>query len=146
MLHFLTDDPDLPDDAPALDGLIVEVPDDQFGGDVGPGGFGPDGRMTTPLDGLAGLFVFLFVLAAIASIVVGVRKFRILRDAGTDPFTVDAAVAAKVLKSEALSSVAPVARSIEDRLRELDDLRARDVITIDEHREARAAVLRGGGM
>ncbi|CAI9386682.1 SHOCT domain-containing protein [Microbacterium sp. T2.11-28] len=100
----------------------------------------------TGMGGFIGLFVVLFIGAAIFSAVVGIRKYRILRDAGTDPFTVDAAVAAKVLRSDVLrgsDEPATAPRSIEERLAELDGLLARGVITADEHREARAAVLRG---
>jgi len=100
----------------------------------------------TGMEGFVGLFFLLFVGVAIFSAVVGIRKYRILRDAGTDPFTVDAAVAAKVLTSDVLRGSderATAERSIEERLAELDGLRARGVITADEHREARAAVLRG---
>jgi len=96
----------------------------------------------------------VIIAVAVFGIVVAVRKHRILKDAGVDPFTVDAAIAAKVLRSDAFSSSTrtpspePAAEpapapTIEMRLAELDDLRSRGVITEDEHREARAAVLRG---
>lgn len=94
----------------------------------------------------------MIIAVAVFGIVVAVRKHRILKDAGVDPFTVDAAIAAKVLRSDAFSSstrtpspepAAEPAPTIEMRLAELDDLRSRGVITEDEHREARAAVLRG---
>lgn len=123
--------------------------------DVGGGsdgvGFGPD-FVTPGMDmnagfvGFFGLVLLLVVAGVIFSVVVGVRKYRILKDAGADPFTVDAAVAAKVLRSDVLrpsSTDVPATRSLEERLRELDDLFARGVITEDEHREARAAALRG---
>jgi len=94
----------------------------------------------------------VIIAVAVFGIVVAVRKHRILKDAGVDPFTVDAAIAAKVLRSDAFSSSTRTpspepspepALTIEMRLAELDDLRSRGVITEDEHREARAAVLRG---
>lgn len=90
----------------------------------------------------------MIIAVAVFGIVVAVRKHRILKDAGVDPFTVDAAIAAKVLRSDAFSSSTRTpspepAPTIEMRLAELDDLRSRGVITEDEHREARAAVLRG---
>lgn len=131
MIHFRTDDLGFGDGTSGFGGPDV----------YGPGPYGP-GDMATGMEGIGGLFLFLFVIAAIVSIIVGIRKFRILRRAGTDPFTVDAAVAAKVLQSDLLAGGRPV-RSIEERLRELDGLRARGVITEEEHRDARAAVLRG---
>jgi len=41
------------------------------------------------------------------------------------------------------ANAAPGPRSIEQRLAELDDLRTRGVISDDEHRDARAAILKG---
>jgi hypothetical protein len=113
----------------------ADLPDDVVV--VGPG----MGAPSTGFEGFFALFVVLFVGAAIFSIVVGIRKYRILHEAGTDPFTADAAVAAKVLKSDMLNN--PAQRSVEERLTELDGLLARGVISAEEHREARAAVLRG---
>ncbi|WEK14697.1 MAG: SHOCT domain-containing protein [Candidatus Microbacterium phytovorans] len=114
--------------AELIDDIIIEPVDPTMGASAGFAGF-------------FGVVVLLMVIGVIFSAVVGYRKYRILRDAGTDPFTVDAALAAKVLKSDVLAAPA-AARSIEERLRELDDLLARGVITADEHREARAAALR----
>lgn len=113
----------------------LDLPDDVVG--VG----GPGMATSTGFEGFFALFLVLFVAAAIFSVAVGIRKYRILRDAGTDPFTVDAAVAAKVLKSDMLNT--PAERPTEERLAELDGLLARGVISADEHRDARAAILRG---
>lgn len=114
----------------------------------GPDVVTPGTDMTAGVEGLFGLVLVLFIGGAIFSAIVGFRKYRILKDAGADPFTVDAAVAAKVLRSDVLrpsGSQEPEApaRSLEERLKELDDLLARGIITPDEHREARAAALRG---
>ena len=132
---------------------------DDFGDSIDVGGIGSDGGgfgpdivtpgmgMSTGIEGFFGIVLLLIVGGAIFSVVVGVRKYRILKDAGADPFTVDAAVAAKVLRSDVLRPTSAEqgtgARSLEERLRELDDLFARGVISEDEHREARAAALRG---
>jgi hypothetical protein len=107
------------DDFP--DGVIVD-----------PGVGDPMMGMSTGMEGAFGLVLILVVAGVIFSI-------------GTDPFTVDAAVAAKVLKSDMLAppAASAPARSVEERLGELDDLFARGVISADEHREARAALLRG---
>ncbi|MDJ1113482.1 SHOCT domain-containing protein [Microbacterium dauci] len=92
-----------------------------------------------------GLVLVLVVAGIIVSIVVGFRKYRILKNAGIDPLTVDAAIAAKVLRSDALAErqQPTLEPSLEQRLLELDDLHARGVISDEEHREARAAALRG---
>lgn len=109
---------------------------------------GTGGSFSAAADGFAGLMGVVAVIIVGTIIfggVVALRKYRVLKDAGIDPLTVDATIAAKVINSDALSSRSqqPAVKSIEERLRELDDLRARFVITEDEYREARAAALRG---
>lgn len=113
----------------------------------------PGGEMFDPLGGAPGFMagfgvIFVVVMIAVAvvfviSIITAVRKYRVLKDAGVDPLTVDAAIAAKVLRSGALAEQAPASPppSTEQRLAELDDLRARGVISEEEHRAARAAAL-----
>ena len=118
--------------------------DDGF---FGPGMPGPDmGFIGGAFGVIFGLAVVIVIAVTVFVIVVAARKRRVLRDAGIDPYTVDAAIAAKVLRSDALSSSGSAGhapRSVEQRLAELDDLRARGVISEDEHREARAAILKG---
>ncbi|MDT3331016.1 SHOCT domain-containing protein [Microbacterium aquilitoris] len=133
--------------AHVLSAPVMPIPDDGDSGFFGPGMPGPDmGGAGDAFSAFFGLAVVLVIAGAVFSVVVAARKRRILRDAGIDPFTVDAAIAAKVLRSDLLAPSTPaaqVAPSIEKRLAELDDLRARGVISEDEHREARAAVLKG---
>ncbi|MFS0867106.1 SHOCT domain-containing protein [Microbacterium sp. 179-B 1A2 NHS] len=128
--------------------------DSGFGGPgYGSPGFDAPGFGDTGLGLFAGgmgiafvVFGILFVGALIVAIVVSVRKYRVLKDAGVDPTTVDAAIAAKLLTSDLSAprdAASPDRRSLEQRLAELDDLHARGVITADEHRDARAAALRG---
>lgn len=90
--------------------------------------------------------VVLAVVAGIAfSIFVAVRKYRVIKESGHDPLTVDAA---KVLNSDllrpgtAVDDAAP-ATSLEQRLAEVDGLHARGVISDDERAAARAAILAG---
>lgn len=131
------------------DGGVVVPPGVDDAGFIGPAGM--DG-MASGFSAVFGLILVLGIGATIFGLIVRARKYRILHDAGIDPLTVDAQIAAKVLRSDVLaptppeSAVAtpPPAASIEERLAELDDLRARGVISDDEHRDARAAVLRGG--
>lgn len=93
------------------------------------------------------VFGVLFVAALVFIIVSSVRRYRVLKDAGVDPLTVEAQIAAKVLQSDMLSPSRDAGgrddRPLEQRLAELDDLHARGVISADEHRDARAAALRG---
>lgn len=105
--------------------------------------------------GMAAGFSIVFTLAILAvvagiafSIFVAVRKYRVIKRSGHDPFTVDAAVAAKVLNSDllrpgtAVDDAAP-AKSLEQRLAEVDELHARGVISDGERVAARAAILAG---
>jgi uncharacterized membrane protein len=119
-----------------------DLPDGEF---IDPGMGDPVSGVASGMAGVMGLFAVIFVGIVVFGIVVAVRKYRVLKDAGIDPLAVDATIAAKVIKSGALApaSTATPAKTLEERLRELDDLRARGVITEDEHREARAAALRG---
>jgi hypothetical protein len=92
------------------------------------------------------LFAVIVVLGIGFSIYVGIRKYRIIKVAGHDPFTVDAALAAKVLNSDVLrpgaaaDSAAPV-KSLEQRLAEIDSLHESGVISAEERAAARAAIL-----
>lgn len=123
-----------------------------MGADDFPDGGFPDPSTGDSFSGLAngmagvmGVFAFIVVVIVAFGIFVAVRKYRVLKDAGIDPLAVDAEIAAKVIKSGALApaSAATPNKTLEERLRELDDLRAREVITEDEYRQARAAALRG---
>lgn len=103
----------------------------------------------------SGIFAVFFIIALIGlavSVYIGIRKYAVIKKAGHDPLTVDAALAAKVLNSDMLrpapgpglaaGDVAP-AKSLEERLSEIDDLHARQVISDDERTAARAAILGG---
>ena len=82
--------------------------------------------------------VFALVLAVFAlSIVLAIVNAQKVRRAGHNPATLETDLAVRALDSEALAP----RRSKEDQLRELDDLRARGVITAEEHGTARADVL-----
>ncbi len=106
--------------------------------------------------GFATLFAIIVVLViagGVAGVVINARRYRLLRRAGHDPLTVDAAIAAKILDSDLLRSdttrpegadaLEAPERSVEQRLAEVDDLHARGVISADERAAARAAILAG---
>lgn len=97
---------------------------------------------------LFGVLLVVFLLVAAFSVFVAVRKYMVLKKAGHDPLTVDAALAAKLLNSDALrpGTAAPPsapALTVEQRLAELDDLVARGVISDAERTAARARILGG---
>jgi hypothetical protein len=99
----------------------------------------------------SGFFAFVVVVVLVGiglSLYVGVRKYTLIKRAGHDPLTVDAAIAAKFLNSDLSHSGATVrddapARSIEERLAEVDALHERGVISDMERSAARAAILAG---
>ncbi|MCU1570507.1 MAG: hypothetical protein JWR33_1248 [Naasia sp.] len=93
-----------------------------------------------------GAFTLVFGVAAVviglgfvATIVLAVINFRRVRDAGHNPFTLETDLATRALDSGLLAP----SRSVEDRLRELQGLRDRGVITAEEYATARADILRG---
>lgn len=148
------DDSGFVDDSGYIDDGVIGVPpgmDD--GGFMDPTGM--DG-MASGFSAVFGLVLVFGIVGAVFGLVIRARKYRILSDAGIDPLTVDAQIAAKVLRSDALAPAAsepavatppaaptPAVPAIEQRLIELDGLRTRGIISDEEHREARAAVLKG---
>lgn len=86
-----------------------------------------------------GLVVGVVVLGFVAVVVLVVLNVVRARRNGISPLTSQTDLAARLLQSRALQPE----RSLDDRLAELDDLARRGVISADEHRDARAAVLRG---
>ena len=122
-----------------------------------PGELGIDGG--NPLDTgmpdamMAAIVVFgiLFVGVVITMVAVSVHRYRKAQSQGIDLLTVDQDLAARLMQSEMLrpaDGAAPAAagaasKSIEERLRELDDLHERGLISADERAEARAKILAG---
>ena len=100
-------------------------------------------------------FGVLFVCAVLYMVVVTVYRYRAARRRGINPLTMDSDLAARLMESEVLRAAAPAdagptpagapsgtaGRSVEDRLRELDDLHERGVISAEERAAARATVL-----
>lgn len=82
----------------------------------------------------------IVVLGFVAVIVLIVRNARKVSRAGFDPTTLQADLAMRVLDSDMLAP----AQGLEARLAELDALRAKGLISGEEHAAARAQVLAGG--
>ena len=98
------------------------------------GGFGLLGAAFGVIFVVVGLAVAAGFAFTIYSIVRNASK---VARAGHDPLTLQTDLAVKALDSSLLAEKA----SIEDRLRETDDLFARKVITEVEHTAARTAIL-----
>ena len=87
-------------------------------------------------------FVVVGVLVAVGFVVAetsAVRSRKVLRDSGLDPLAAHAQIAARL----AQGPLATPAKSLEQRLAELDDLHRRGVISDSEHGAARMAALAG---
>jgi hypothetical protein len=88
-------------------------------------------------------FVVVFALVVAGFVLTGyvfVRNRRALREVGLDPFTAGAQLTGKLMGSPLLAP----AKTLEQRLAELDDLHARGVISDAEHTSGRAAALAEG--
>ncbi|MBG6237684.1 competence protein ComGC [Mycetocola sp. CAN_C7] len=91
--------------------------------------------------------IFIGVLVLIALVIVFIivsaaRNAKKVKDAGHDPFTLQTDLATRAMDSELLRPAA-ASRTTEERLRELETLRAAGSITAEEHAAARADILRG---
>lgn len=117
-----------------------EGPDvSQFGsgsdGGFGSFGFGDFGAFGV-LFGVGSAVIGLGVVAIVVTIVL--RSARMAKR-GQNPFTMEEDLAYQAMQSRTLAPE----KSLEQRLAELDDLRARGVISDEEHRTARTEALRG---
>lgn len=83
------------------------------------------------------LFAVFFVAVLVFIVVAAVKRKRAVEAAGLDPFTADIQMATRMSQSQLFDAKQP----LEQRLAELDDLRARGVITPQEHEEARRKAL-----
>ena len=102
--------------------------------------------MIDPFTASISAFGVIFAIASIVItagfitvIVIIVRNFARAKAAGHDPLTLETDLAMRALDSEILAP----AKSIEQRLAEIDDLAARGIISPDERQAARAEVLAG---
>jgi hypothetical protein len=87
-----------------------------------------------------GFVIFMFVVVFGTIIFVFVKNVQKARALGHDPLTMETELAARAIDS---SLLAPT-QTIESRLRELDDLHLRKVITEAEYTKARAEAISAG--
>ena len=83
------------------------------------------------------LFILVFVGIVVTGVVLGVRNYRKAKDAGVDIFTLQTDLAVKAANSQFLAP----AQSKEQRLAELDSLKAKRVINDEEYTAARIKIL-----
>ena len=88
---------------------------------------------------LSVVFLLMFLCAVGLIVFLWAKSYQAVKSQGVDPLAVPGQVVGRLAKSELLSPE----QSVEARLAELDDLRARGVISDEEHRAARARVLAG---
>jgi len=97
--------------------------------------------------GLGGFPLFFMIAFAVVALIIlavvvlivrsAIRSRQVLRDSGLDPLAAHAQIAARI----ATGPLGTPAKSLEQRLTEVDDLRRRGLITEAEHGEARRAAL-----
>jgi hypothetical protein len=90
----------------------------------------------------------LFVFAIIRGIIYGQKRRKVLRDAGLDPMVASVQMEARLANSALLSPASPAgptpaAKTVEERLADLESLHERGLISAEELHEARAKVLAG---
>jgi hypothetical protein len=96
--------------------------------------------MSQPNNTFPVLFILVGAIVAVVFVIVVVmaaRNAAAAKRQGIDPFTAQADIAAKLLKSDLLKP----AQSKSERLAEVDALLAAGTISAEEHRAARAAIL-----
>lgn len=94
-------------------------------------------------EGMFGLFIVIFVIIAAVSLFIWLRNVNKVVQSGNDPTTFETDLAIKAMNSQALAPAAAAApaKSMAERLAELDELHASGSITADELAAARAKVL-----
>lgn len=93
--------------------------------------------------GFPGWFIALFVIAAVIGVGTSIWKFAVLRSGGLNPFVATEQLEARLNQSLTAEPPAPE-KSIEERLTELEDLRARGIISDEELATGRAKIIAGG--
>jgi len=93
--------------------------------------------------GIPGWFIALFVIIAIAGIGTSIWRYSVLRSGGLNPIVAREQLEAKLNQTLTPAPPPPDAKSMEERLAELDDLHNRGVITADELSAGRAKIIAG---
>jgi hypothetical protein len=92
--------------------------------------------------GFPSWFIALFVIMAIVGVGTSIWRYSVLRSGGLNPFVAREQLEARL--NQSLTAPLPAAdKSMEQRLAELDDLRARGVITDEELAAGRAKIIAG---
>ena len=91
-------------------------------------------------------FDFMFTLVPVligigfvVTIIIAVMNWKKAADAGVNPLTMETEAMTTLIKSKALAPE----KNLEARLKEVDDLLARGVISAAEHATARTEILKG---
>jgi hypothetical protein len=79
------------------------------------------------------------IAIVLIGVISGVMNWKKAADAGVNPLTMETEAMTTLIKSKALAPE----KSLESRLKEVDDLLARGVISPAEHTAARAEILKG---
>jgi hypothetical protein len=94
--------------------------------------------------GFPGWFIGLFVIIALVGIGSSIWRYSVLRRGGLNPFVARQQLEAKLNQNLPATPPAATAKSVEERLAELDDLHRRGVITDEELTAGRARIIGEG--
>ena len=86
---------------------------------------------------LIGLFAVFFIAVIVLMVVSATKRYRAAKRAGLDPFAGDI----QMMQTARESQLMAPARSVEERLAEVDELRRAGTITAEEHTAARARII-----
>ena len=136
--------------------ILVTETDVYLPGELGYGTEYPlDPGMPAGMTAAIVVFGIFFVGVMVAMVALSVHRYRKAKSQGIDLLTVDQDLAARLMQSEMLrpadgtagaaagGAAGGAAKPVEERLRELDDLHERGVISAEERAEARAKILGG---
>ena len=136
--------------------ILVTETDVYLPGELGYGTEYPlDPGMPAGMTAAIVVFGIFFVGVVVTMVALSVHRYRKAKSQGIDLLTVDQDLAARLMQSEMLrpadgtagaaagGAAGGAAKPVEERLRELDDLHERGVISAEERAEARAKILGG---
>ena len=106
-----------------------------------PSPFDTFGLATTIITVASAGFGLLIAFAIIRRVIYIPKRRKILQDAGLDPRMAPVQLEARLASSALLAPAPPAAKTVEERLAELDSLHGRGLISSEELHQARAKIL-----
>ena len=86
------------------------------------------------------IFAIIFIAVVALILFASVRNYKTLKRRGVDPIAPTADLIGRIANSDLLAS-SPNSESVENRLTDLDSLKARNLVSEDEYQELRKKIL-----